>query len=183
MKRHIPETDLALYVSGDLSFWGLLRVRLHVDRCERCRKVVEIYRHDRGQILEVTDQLPEGLNWNRLAAEMTANIRVGLAAGECVAPRPRKSGLPGWRPAAVVAGLAMLVSGAWWLNMPAAQTQNLGRALHAVWNARSQGFARRGGLLMENGDESGPVVEATSSGIELRENGSSLGCPRARRGL
>jgi len=170
MKRHVPETDLALYVSGDLSFWRLLRVHLHVDRCERCRKLTEIYRHDRGRILEVANELPEGLDWNRLAAEMTANIRVGLAAGECVAPRPRRAAFPGWRPAAVVAGVAMLISGAWWLNMPAAQTQELGRALHAVWNARSAMGVRHGAL-----DESGPVVEATSSGIELRENGSSLG--------
>ena len=167
---HVAESDLALYVSGDLGFWRGIRVHLHVDRCQSCRRIAEAYRHDRGQIRELTDELPEGLDWNRLAAEMTANIRVGLAAGECVAPRHRKPVAMVWRPAAAVAGLVILVTGAWWLNVPAAQTQELGRAIHAVWSGRSGAGVRRG--VME---ERGPVVEATSSGIELRENGSSLG--------
>jgi hypothetical protein len=169
-QRHVPESDLALYVSSDLGFWRGIRVHLHVDRCEKCRRIAEAYRHQRVQIREVTDGLPEGLDWSRLAAEMTANIRVGLAAGECVAPRHRNPVTLAWRPAAAVAGVAILVTGAWWLNLPTAQTQELGRAIHAIWSGRSGAGVRRG--VME---ERGPVVEATSSGIELRENGSSLG--------
>jgi len=167
-RHHVGESDLALYASGDLGFWRGIRVRLHVERCAGCRRLAEAYRQDRAQIREVADELPEGLDWNRLAAEMTANIRVGLAAGECVAPRHRKPVAMAWRPAAVVAGVAILVTGAWWLNVPAAQTQELGRALRAVWSGRAS--ARHGVV-----EDRGTVVEATSSGIELRENGSSLG--------
>ena len=34
---------------------------------------------------DLAAELPADLNWNRLAQEMTGNIRVGLAAGECIA--------------------------------------------------------------------------------------------------
>ena len=88
--------------------------------------------------MEEADQIPEGVNWDRLAAEMTANIRVGLAAGECVAPqRPQEASFGvrcelQWKPVAAVAGLMVLVTGAWWLNVPAAQNESLGRAFRAI---------------------------------------------------
>jgi hypothetical protein len=168
MRSHIPETVLALYVTRDLALWRRAWVRLHVNECDRCRRGVELYRADQARIREATRALPADLDWNRLASEMTANIRVGLAAGECVAPRPRKTAALGWRPAAVMAGLVALLAGAWWLNTPPADTQALGRAIRTVWN----GPARR---MPNRLDERGPVVEATASGIELHENGSTLG--------
>src|SRR5262249_30504460 len=112
----------------------------------------------------LAEGMPEGVEWERLASEMTANIRVGLAAGECVAPRPRKAVIWGWRPVAVMAGLAVLLAGGWWLNMPPAETKALGRAVSSIWRGRSAGTR----------EERGPVVAASASGIELRENGSAL---------
>jgi len=94
---------------------------------------------------------------------MAANIHLGLAAGECVAPRRRKPVTLGWRPAAVMAGLSCVLALAWWLNMPRETTESLGHALTAIWH---------GGAVTP---ERGLVVEADSSGIELRENGNSLG--------
>jgi hypothetical protein len=41
------------------------------------------------ELLPVLSEIPE-ISWNRMAAEMKANIRLGLAAGECV----RTSELP-----------------------------------------------------------------------------------------
>ena len=35
---------------------------------------------------------PKDLNWNRLAEDMTGNIRVGLAAGEAIARFDRPAG-------------------------------------------------------------------------------------------
>lgn len=167
MTRHISESDVALYVSGDIALWRRVLVRVHLGGCARCLNRVGVYRADRKRVRAVAAEMPEGLDWDRLAAEMTANIRVGLAAGECVAPRARRAAPLGWRPAAVMAGLAVLLAGAWWLNTPAAQTQALGRAVRSIWQG-SRGAAP----VIE---ERGPVVEATSSGIELRENGSTLG--------
>src|ERR1700760_395318 len=106
MNRHVAESELALFVSGDLGALRQSFVRLHVRGCEECRGRVEAYRLDRERLQEAVAELPPGLDWDRLAAEMAANIRVGLAAGECVAPRPRKRAAfrwvsAGWRPAAI----------------------------------------------------------------------------------
>jgi hypothetical protein len=167
--KHPTEFALALYASGDLALWQSARVRFHTSRCETCRDIVAAYRADKIWV-EASDQIPEGVNWDRLAAEMTANIRVGLAAGECVAPKTRRKPFWGssvswqWKPVAAVAGLMILVTGAWWLNVPAAQNESLGRAFHAI--------AHRGTTLNE---DRGPMVEVTPAGIKLFENGGALG--------
>jgi hypothetical protein len=116
------------------------------------------------------DDMPADVDWDQLAAEMTANIRVGLAAGECVTPRERKIATISWRPAAIAAGLVVLMAGAWWLNIPRTDTEAIGRALH---NMATGG---RAGLPSTDRDaDRGPVVEASSSGVELLENGGRLG--------
>ncbi len=165
MSGHIAESNLALYVSGDLPLWRRALAGFHVSQCQHCRNRANIYRSDREQVQKIASEMPDDVEWNRLAAEMTANIRVGLAAGECVAPRHRKAVAIGWRPAAAMAGLAIVLASAWWLNMPPSTTQALGRAMSAVWHGH-------GSVVQE---ERGLVVEGTASGIELRENGGALG--------
>jgi hypothetical protein len=173
MNTHPAEFALALHASGDLPLWQSIRVRLHTSRCEACRNIVAAYRADKIWV-KGSDQIPEGVNWDRLSAEMTANIRVGLAAGECVAPRSRKPFLGAvaawqWKPVAAVMALMTLVSAAWWLNVPAAQNDSLARALRAI--------AHRGSTIAADplGRQQGPIVEVTPSGIQLLENGGSLG--------
>lgn len=163
---HVAETTLALYVSGDLPLWRRATVRLHLSRCRWCRQMAEVYRDDRLRVREIASEMPPGVNWDKLSAEITANIRVGLAAGECVAPRKRKAASPGWRPVAAMAGLAALLVCAWVLNMPSTTTQELGRALTALWNGH--------GTVNPARDGRGLVVELSSTGIELRENGSTV---------
>jgi hypothetical protein len=162
---HIAESDLALYVSGDLGLGRRVLVRLHVSRCERCAQRVEAYRSDRDAMREIAAEMPEGVNWDRLSSEMTANIRVGLAAGECVAPRRRKAVTLGWRPAAAMAGLSVVLAVAWWLNMPPDTTRSLRDAMVAIWRGSS----------VEKVEDRALVLGADSSGVELRENGNSLG--------
>ncbi|HTB10130.1 MAG TPA: hypothetical protein VK752_01090 [Bryobacteraceae bacterium] len=176
MNRHVKETDLALYASGDLRLWQRAAVHLHVRQCASCRAIVEEFRADGRALRDAAAGLPDGVDWARLSAEMTANIRVGLAAGECVAPRgharkliPSTGLIPNsWRPVAwaslVTATLGALLVGGWWLNMPPQETQALSRAMHSVWHGRS---------VMQ--EERGPVIEASSEGIELRKDGGALG--------
>jgi hypothetical protein len=164
---HVDETDLALYVSGDLGLMRRAMVRLHVSSCDRCRRRVEAYRADRRAIREIASDMPERVDWDRLSAEMTANIHVGLAAGECVAPRRRKSVALGWRPAAAMAALTAVLGFAWWLNMPPETTRSLGHALNAVMHGGARGVT--------TAPERGLIVQADSTGIELREDGASLG--------
>jgi hypothetical protein len=166
MNRHVAETDLALYAAGDLQLWRRAVVHLHVRRCSECSGLVEALRADRGQLRQSVDAMPESLDWEQLAAEMTANIRVGLAAGECVTPRERKVSPISWRPAAIAAGLVVMLAGAWWLNIPSTDTEAIGRAL------RNLATGQRSDSPQE---ESGPMVRASSSGVETRENGARLG--------
>jgi hypothetical protein len=158
--RHPFETDLALYSGGDLRGWERIATAFHVRGCDRCRGAVEAFKRDQHLRADSADEMPPGVNWDRLSAEMTANIRVGLAAGECVAPVSRGSDSRAWnwKPAAAFAGLALVFGAAWWLNIPSRDMSVLSKAfgVPAV-------------------EDRGPVVEASSEGIEFRENGSAMG--------
>jgi hypothetical protein len=170
MNRHVAETDLALYAASDLPLWRRAVVHIHVRRCEECRGLVEALRADREELRRSADVMPENIaanfDWDRLAAEMTANIRVGLAAGECVTPRERKVPSISWRPAAIAAGLVVVLAGAWWLNIPSTDTETIGRALRNIATGQRSDSPQ---------EESGPMVRASSSGVETRENGARLG--------
>lgn len=162
--RHPGDIDLALYSGGDLPFWRRWRIAAHIARCPGCRSEVEAYRVAAGEARRAADLMPEDVDWERLSQEMTGNIRVGLAAGQCVAPLADKRRTARWVPALVMGGLVILISGAWVLNMPPSDMRALGHAIKSVWNAPAP----------VPSVEPGPVLEVTSSGVELRENGSSL---------
>jgi len=80
--RHPDENILALHSSGDLGWFAGWRTERHLARCARCREEVSGFREMREALPEMAG-LPD-VPWNRIAAEMRANIRLGLAAGECV---------------------------------------------------------------------------------------------------
>ena len=71
----------------------------------------------------------------------------------------------GWRVAGAAAGFTVLLVAAWWLNMPKGESAALGRAMKAIVQP-----VRRGVL-----NDEGATVEASASGIEVRENGGRLG--------
>jgi len=173
MTRHTSETDLALYASGDLPVWRKLAAAWHVRGCEECRGLVETYRSDREGLHEAADRLPEDIlpmDWDQLSAEMTANIHVGLAAGECVTPRvPKVEALAWWRPAAAAAGILVLVAGAWWLNVPRYDTETIAHALQSIFTGQRSTIAQTAPQ-----EDRGPMVGASSAGIELVENGGRM---------
>lgn len=145
---HPNEIQLSLYAGGDAILLERIRTGLHVRGCESCRAEVESLQRGWTELRRVADELPANLNWERLASEMTGNIRVGLAAGECVAPVIGKSDRLGWRAAAVLASGTALIMTAWWLNIPPAKH------------------------LAANGN--GVRLEATAAGIEMKQNGGAL---------
>jgi hypothetical protein len=189
---HIAEKELALFTTGDLSLWRQNVVRLHVMSCRACAGRAEAYRADRDQLRVTSSRMPEGLDWERLQAEMTANIHLGLAAGECVSPRNRRTPIfkphagwaaqwlsdftaSAWKPVAAVSAVTILMAGAWWLNVPAADTQSLVRAFHSI-SRGGQNRMPQGVVMM---DDRLPVVEVSASGVSVRENGSTLGMSQA----
>jgi hypothetical protein len=173
--RHPAQSDLALYAGGDLSLLRRTLVRVHLNGCKACRGWATAYGADRESIRQLATAMPAGVNWDRLALEMAANVRVGLAAGECVAPHIRKPALAaGWRVAAVAVGIIVLLLSAWWLNMPRAESIALGRVAKKIAQARPW----RGGVLAL--EDRGPMLEISAAGIQLQQNGGSLGMSQGK---
>lgn len=112
--RHPEEAELALLAGGETGLWARGRLSRHVRRCAACAERLREYR-DLREWARGQNELPEGVDWLQLAAEMKANIRVGLAAGRCVEPSPPAAGVRGWRPALVLPVLLVVVAG-WWLQ-------------------------------------------------------------------
>src|SRR5580698_2757936 len=79
--NHPRENDLALLAGGEAGRIRRFLLDRHVRTCADCRETIREYRELRAELAE--PGLPD-LNWNFLAADMRANIRLGLEAGACV---------------------------------------------------------------------------------------------------
>lgn len=118
--QHPNEATLALFAGQDLGFFARWRTARHLARCAACRGEVAQFAGVCEELAGLRE-LPE-LPWNRLAAEMKANIRLGLAAGECIRD-PRAAADPagfGWRAMVACASVAILLAAGVWLERPAA---------------------------------------------------------------
>jgi hypothetical protein len=80
--KHPNQSALALYAGGDLGFFARWRMERHLAKCEACGEEIASFEAMREIVTDLSE-IPD-VQWNRLAAEMKANIRLGLAAGECV---------------------------------------------------------------------------------------------------
>jgi len=157
--KHPVEADLALFAGRDLNFLSEWRVGRHVSGCGECRATVEAFEALRSETATL-GELPPEIAWNRLASEMKANIRLGLAAGECVAggrfdEAPPKGFLGykayGFQTPLAYAGVVLLVFAGLWLQRPEPPL-----ASSALAN-------------------SGTTLAATRDGVELSEAGGSFG--------
>jgi hypothetical protein len=90
--KHPSESDLALFAAGDLSWAKQKLTGRHVAQCGACQTVVVEYSEFRPGVREFP-KLPAHVQWSRLSAEMSANIHLGLEAGECVNPRAGRARL------------------------------------------------------------------------------------------
>lgn len=116
--RHPSLEELALWAGGELPWWKKPGLSWHLKRCTSCRSQADKFVHLRSWLEQTAQGLPEGVDWDRLAAEMAANIRLGLAAGECVG-EPARSPSSVHRWIAVASAALMLVVGVmWWLHVP-----------------------------------------------------------------
>jgi anti-sigma-K factor RskA len=141
---HPDEVVLALYAGGELGFWERRRAGRHIRGCADCRRAVEEYREARLALRSGAGELPPDVQWARLAAEMKANIRVGLAAGECVGPVETAPARAFWKTAVALVPVTLVVLAGVWLQ----RSQPPGPAAPAP---------------------EGIVLEATSEGIQLRQ--------------
>ena len=80
--NHPSREILALHAGGDLGWVARWKTARHLAHCPECAAQVAAVAAFRDT-LSGLKEIPE-VPWNRVAAEMRANIRLGLAAGECV---------------------------------------------------------------------------------------------------
>lgn len=146
MKLHPTEAALALHAGGDLGLLDRLRIHLHVRGCPACAARLAALADARRQLRASALELPEGLDWSRLAGEMRANIRVGLAAGAIVggpASRPSPDA-SSFRLAVVLASLSFVAVAGWLLRAPQPSAPDLAAAPAVLLEARPDGLALRG---------------------------------------
>jgi hypothetical protein len=185
--RHPVPVQIALFAGGDLAGWKRWLVSRHVAGCQECRDEVQGLRDAASQLRELADEMPElpgSLNWNRLAEEMIGNIRVGLAAGEAIAlfDKPlrgrRRLGLHmGWRlswnAALVIMGATAIFAVAFWTSLPPQQAQHLLASLQRIRTERIGTFLHSS-IATAVATPEGVILEASSSGIQVRENGRAM---------
>ena len=135
--RHPNQAALALHAGGDLAFFARWRMERHLLRCQRCRDEVAAFNEFR-EMLPGLAEPPDDLPWNRIAAEMRANIRLGLSAGECVRPeeRPLREHplFTGARAVVAMASVTALVVGGLMLERPAPNLSTEGRFVESTGN-------------------------------------------------
>jgi hypothetical protein len=116
--KHPSESDLALFAAGDLSWANQKLTGHHVSQCSACQSVVVEYSEFRPEVREFP-KLPRHVQWSRLSAEMSANIHLGLEAGECVNPRLTArpavkihfGGIPSWHRLGIACAVLLAVGG------------------------------------------------------------------------
>jgi len=152
-ERHPLETDLALLAGGDCGRFKTFRLHSHLAKCGDCRDALASFEEQR---LAVRDYSPAGLvsselDWARMAAEMRANIRVGLAAGECVRELPARGSRWGWKPQLAIGMASVLL------------LAGVGVFLHGLLPREN-----------EPGIVHAAVLESTGAGVEVRTDKGSM---------
>ena len=175
--RHPGEIELALFAGDDLGLWKRWTLARHVSGCDECRRAVQELKSGSARIRELAADMPDSLNWSRLTDEMTGNIRVGLAAGECIAgfeKSPRvKSGLLA-NAAMVLAGATVIAVAALWIELPKQETDHLVGALQGIRFERIGKVIRGAPIRASLMQTPEVVLEASPFSIGIKENGGAL---------
>lgn len=143
--NHPRENDLALLAGGETGRIRRFLLDRHVRSCADCRLKIAEYDELRTDLADTA--FPD-VNWNFLAADMRANIRLGLEAGACVRTT---QAVARWnlRPAIALASVLLLIVA--------------GEFLRDARPHRAAGP-----------DSAMPVLQSTGSGVEIRTATNSL---------
>ena len=158
---HPSTRKLALLAGGELGWWQKLRAGHHVASCRECRADLESLRDARLEAADLAQEMPPGVHWETLAAEMKANIRLGIEAGQIVAPASTSAARARakedeaefetcgsfFKPVVALASVAVFLYGATWML-----------------STRGKSAARAGDVM----------VATTGEGIEFKHGASSM---------
>lgn len=177
--NHPVPTQIALFSGGDLGRWESWRVSRHIAHCPQCRHEVQALRDASTHLRDLASELPElpgTPDFDRLAEEMTGNIRVGLAAGEAIAifDKPIRSARRfRWNAALVALGATGIFALAFWTSLPPQQADHLLSALGHIRVERIGTLLHSSPAARTTAAED-VVLEASSSGIQVKENGRAM---------
>lgn len=170
MRKHPSEANLALYAGGDVGRWRRWTIARHIAACAECRREVSDFSALRAEA-RLLAELPE-MAWDRLAAEMQANIRLGLEAGECVTPSRAPGIRVNWRAVAACGSLAMLLVVGFLIEQPAPRVADFKAAEPAVLESSGSGIQVKEGeqsmMLLNARARNRDDVDYLASGSAMR---------------
>ena len=176
MSKHPSDATLALFTGGELGRLARWRVGHHLETCADCRQQVAGFSELRADVADAVE-LPE-LDWNRLAAEMKANIRLGLEAGECVSQRSVPRAIFSLRALAACTSLAALLVVSLLLEQPTPRVEKEKAPDATVIEASSNGIQLKQGeqgLILKNGSSRDVNYLATGATMRARYVDSDTG--------
>jgi hypothetical protein len=164
MRQHPVDLELALLAGGDTGRFRRFWLDRHVGGCSECQEKIDRFQAVRSEVSGA--ELPE-LNWNLLAAEMRANIHLGLEAGACVRStrfggRDRRD----WVLRFAAAGACVLVLAAAGFFLEDSRPREAA-------GLRSPGAAALASPVPDVEFQT-PVLESSTTGVELRTGSNSL---------
>lgn len=159
-QNHPTAEELALAARGDLPVLRGWRVSRHARHCPVCRCELELFTGVREAIRreELTWE-GNASDWDRLEREMTGNIKVGIAAAQCIESSPARK-LQRWKVPALVTGLSIIFVAGWLLNVP---REDRDRVMAAFKMA-----------ARHTRPEAGAVLETNPLGVSIRVQGATL---------
>jgi hypothetical protein len=163
-KTHPAIEELALFSRGDLPVTRRLMINAHVRTCPSCETEVEQFqavaatfkKEAAGQTL---NSLEATADWARLEREMTGNIKVGIAAAECI-DRGVGRRFHGRRAWVLVGALCLIFLMGWLINVPREDSDRILAALQ-------RGISRPQ-------IASSTVLQTTPRGVSVQSQGARL---------
>ena len=162
--KHLSEIDLALFAGEDTGRVRRYSLERHVRQCPECQEKVDEFRSLRAdlsgqaEMSELNDLHQRAANWAELAAEMRANIRLGLEAGECVRE---------------TRGLGSRIFGGWSLGLSASLACVLLLAGANFFMRDVRSFPAHPSPAASSA-EALPSLESTTTGVGLRSGSKSF---------
>ena len=163
-QSHPRPEDLALASRGDLPLLRRWRVNWHVRRCPACEREVEQHHAVSSTIkrqaeAEALTSGENAIDWQRLEREMIGNIKVGIAAAQCIGEGSGRV-FHRWRVPALVVGLSLIFVAGWLINVPRDDRDRVMTALRTVAGHRHSA--------------AGLILETNPHGVSVRFQGTSL---------
>lgn len=165
MMKHPSEANLALFAGGELGAFRRWSIARHVADCMECRQDLSEFSALRDEAAELSE-LPE-VSWGTLTAEIKANIRLGLEAGECVTQRSSPRIVFSPRVLAACISLAALLVVSLFLERPAPRAAEIASTEPVLETSGS-------GIQVTEGDQAMMLLNTRGRDVNYQATGSTM---------